>query len=81
MVFGRGVGLVTLPDRRHRVHAFTRRWTPFVTARTVCRFGLNRRLVTLWAWLIRLPNIGPLPQTSHRIAKANLQGPTGKQQF
>ena len=30
------------------------------------RFGLNRRWVTLWAWLIRFPDSGPLPQTSHR---------------
>ena len=36
------------------------------TARRRCRFGLNRRFVTLWAWLTRLPNWGPLPQMSHR---------------
>ena len=42
-------------------------WTPLpTTARTRWRLGLKRRWVTLWAWLTRLPNCGPLPQTSHR---------------
>jgi hypothetical protein len=29
---------------------------------------LKRRWVTLWAWLTRFPNCGPLPQMSHRCA-------------
>ena len=73
-----GVGLVTLPERRQRVQTRTCRWTPFITARTRCRFGLNRRWVTLWAWLTRLPNMGALAadvaSLSHEL---NLQGPSG----
>ena len=41
---------------------------PFTTARTVCRFGLNRRGVTLWAWLMFRPKAGPFPQISQRWA-------------
>ena len=62
-----GVGFRTLPDRRHRVQTRTLLCSPLPTsARTDCRFGLNRRWVTLWAWLTRFPNCGPLPQMSHR---------------
>lgn len=45
-----------------------RRLAPFTTARTCCKFTFQRRLVTLWAWLIRLPNWGPRPQISHTLA-------------
>ncbi len=38
--------------------------------RTFFKFGSKRRLVTLLAWLILLPNIGFLPQTSHIRAMA-----------
>lgn len=38
---------------------------PFTSARTVWRLRFQRRFVTLCAWLIRLPNWGPRPQTSH----------------
>ncbi len=38
---------------------------PFEIVRTRCKFGLNLRLVTLWAWLILLPTIGFLPHISH----------------
>src|SRR5579859_951103 len=41
---------------------------PLTRARTVCRFRFQRRLVTLWAWLILLPNCGPRPHTSHTLA-------------
>src|SRR5690348_12320537 len=41
---------------------------PFTMARTVCRLMFQRRLDTLWAWLMRLPNFGPRPQTSHTLA-------------
>src|SRR5438270_9624820 len=41
---------------------------PFTTARTVCRLRFQRRLVTLWAWLMRWPNCGPRPHTSHTLA-------------
>src|SRR5688572_18218857 len=40
---------------------------PTIT-RTLCRFGIQRRLETLWAWLTRFPNTGALPQTSHIFA-------------
>jgi hypothetical protein len=36
--------------------------------RTRWRFGIHRRLETLWAWLIRFPKTGALPQTSHILA-------------
>ena|SRR5690242_68927 len=42
-------------------------------ARTERRFTFQRRLVTLWAWLMLFPNCGPLPQTSH--TRAILQTP------
>jgi hypothetical protein len=38
---------------------------PFESVRTRCKFGLNLRLVTLWAWLILWPTIGFLPHISH----------------
>jgi hypothetical protein len=38
------------------VQTFIRRPAPFTKARTDCRLTFQRRLVTLWAWLIRLPN-------------------------
>src|SRR5205085_3638049 len=54
-----------LPLRMQEVQARMRLLTPFTMARTGRRFTFQRRLVTLWAWLILLPNCGPLPQTSH----------------
>src|SRR5688572_19351804 len=60
--------LTTLPERRQRVQT-RRRWTPPLTiARTRCRFGSNRRGVTLCAWLMLRPTTGPLLQTSQRFA-------------
>ena len=41
---------------------------PATTARTVCRLMFQRRLETLWAWLILCPNTGPRPHTSHILA-------------
>ena len=41
---------------------------PLTIARTVCKLMFQRRLVTLCAWLMRLPNFGPRPQTSHTFA-------------
>jgi hypothetical protein len=38
------------------VQTFNRRPAPFTSARTDCKFTFQRRFVTLWAWLIRLPN-------------------------
>jgi len=50
------------------VHTRMRLEAPATIARTFCKFKFQRRLVTLWAWLIRLPNCGPRPQTSHTFA-------------
>ena len=44
---------------------FTRFEPPFTTARTLCRLRFQRRFVTLWAWLMRLPNCGPRARTIH----------------
>src|SRR5512142_2199153 len=71
----RQAALTTLPDRRHRVHTFTRLVPPLTTARTVWRFGSNRRGVTLWAWLMFRPTTGPLPQISQRFAMADASCP------
>src|SRR5689334_23624218 len=37
-------------------------------ARTGRKLTFQRRLVTLWAWLMLFPNCGPLPQISHTCA-------------
>ena len=58
----------TFPDRMHPVQTRRVLWTPFTSARTRRRFGFQRRLVTLWAWLIRLPKWGLFPQMSQCIA-------------
>src|SRR5436309_13137684 len=50
------------------VHTRRRRPAPFTIARTDCKFKFQRRFVTLWAWLMRLPNLGPRPQTSQICA-------------
>src|ERR1700722_16343410 len=52
----------------HDAHTRIRLAAPFTSACTVCRFRFQRRLVTLCAWLIRLPNCGPRPHTSHTFA-------------
>jgi len=43
--------LTTRPDLMHEVQTTIFLGRPFCTARTLCRLGLNRRLLTLWAWL------------------------------
>jgi hypothetical protein len=52
----------------HRVQTLTYFGLPSTIARTRWRLGSQRRLLTLWAWEILLPLIGPLPQISHRCA-------------
>jgi hypothetical protein len=42
---------VTRLERRHRVQTRMRLTPPLIKARTVCRFGSNRRALTLLAWL------------------------------
>ena len=63
-----GDGLPRRPSRpcrllRHWVHTRTRRGAPSTITRTVCRFGYQRRLRRLFAWLTWLPVVGPLSQT------------------
>ncbi len=56
------------PERMHRVQTFIRFTDEPTRTRTFCRFGIQRRLETLCAWLTRFPNTGALPQTSHIFA-------------
>jgi hypothetical protein len=60
--------LVTLPERMQRVHTLMYFGVPSTIARTRWMFGSHLRLLTLWAWEMLLPVIGPLPQISHRCA-------------
>ena len=53
------------PLRMQRVQTFIRLTDEPTRTRTFCRFGIQRRLETLCAWLTRLPNTGALPHTSH----------------
>ena len=55
-----------MPDRRQRVQTRMRRTPPFTMALTVCRFGSNRRALTLWAWLM----VGPRPGPCHKSRSA-----------
>ena len=57
-----------LPFRMHRVHTRIRFGVLPTTTLTRWRLGFHLRLVRLWAWLTRCPNIGPFPQISHRFA-------------
>src|ERR1700682_1603205 len=58
----------TLPARMQAVQTRTCFLTPATTARTRFKFGFQRRRRVLLAWLITLPNAGPLPHISHFIA-------------
>src|SRR5712691_11116936 len=60
--------LTTLPLRRQEVHTRRRLVAPFTLARTGRRLTFQRRLLTLWAWLMVLPNCGPLPHISQTCA-------------
>jgi hypothetical protein len=51
-----------------RVQTRSRRVVPSTTARTVCKFGYQRRFVLLLAWLTLWPVVGPFPQISHTRA-------------
>jgi hypothetical protein len=48
-VYLRYAALTTRPDFIQFVHTIIFFTLPFETARTRCKFGLKRRLVTLWA--------------------------------
>ena len=53
---------------RQRVQTLIRLPAPLTSARTDCRLGSKRRRVLLFAWETLLPNCGPLPQSSQRLA-------------
>ena len=65
---GLEVGLVTLPDFRHWVHALMRRTRPFSWWRTDCRLGSQRFLVLLCAWDTLYPVKGRFPHISQTRA-------------
>ncbi len=59
----------TLPALMQLVQTFMRTLPPAGRdTRISCRFGLKRRRVRLLACETLLPNCGPLPQTSQRLA-------------
>jgi hypothetical protein len=58
----------TLPLLMQDVQTLIRLLAPFTTARTDCKLTFQRRLVTLWAWLMRFPNTGPRPHNSQVFA-------------
>ena len=61
--------LETLPALMQVVQTFIRRAPPCgICTRIDCRFGSNRLGVRLLACETLLPNCGPLPQTSQRLA-------------
>jgi hypothetical protein len=60
--------LVTLFERRQRVHTRMRFTPPLINARTSCRFGSKRRALTLFAWLCWRPTTGFFPQISQCFA-------------
>jgi len=61
--------LETLPALMQEVQTFIRRAPPCgCCTRIDCKFGSNLRGLRLFAWETLLPNCGPLPQTSQRLA-------------
>jgi hypothetical protein len=59
---------VTLPLRMQEVQTRMRFVVAPTRACTGRKFTFQRRLVTLWAWLMRFPDCGFLPQISHCCA-------------
>ena len=58
----------TLPLRRQEVQTRIRLALPPTLALMGRRLTFQRRLVTLWAWLMLFPNCGPLPQIAQICA-------------
>ena len=54
-----------------------RRDTAPTCARTVCKFGIQRRFVLLLAWLTLLPTAGCLPQIAHCLIGSILDVKSG----
>src|SRR5580704_5764676 len=69
--------LTTLPLRMQEVHTRIRLVVAPTRACTGRRFTFQRRLVTLWAWLMRFPDCGFLPQISHCCAMSAIHPFTG----
>lgn len=68
MKLGRYTARATRRERRHDVHTRAVLTVPASRMRTDWRFGSQRRRVLCIEWLTLLPDAGPLPQTSHRLA-------------
>src|ERR1700730_1717356 len=62
---GDDYALTTLPLRMQEVQTRIRLVVAPTRACTGRRFTFQRRLVRLWAWLMRFPDCGFLPQISH----------------
>ena len=62
------MAFLTFPDRMQAVQTRIRCAPPLTWTRIFWRFGSQRLLLTLCAWLTRLPTMGPFPQTSQRFA-------------
>jgi hypothetical protein len=59
-------GLTTAPERIQRVQTRTcMPLPPEVAILTRCKFGSQRLLFLLLAWLTLLPVVGPFPQIAH----------------
>ena len=54
--------MMTLPLRMQDTQTRILLPAPLTTARTRCKFGRQRRLDSLWAWLMRCPDMGFFPQ-------------------
>jgi len=55
----------TFPERRQRVHTYTRLGAPFTNMRTLRKFGSQRLLERLCEWLTALPKTTPLWHIAH----------------
>ena len=59
------IALVTLPERKQRVQAYTRFGVPLTSAFTRLIFGFQVLLVRLWEWETLMPKDTSFPQISH----------------
>jgi len=64
--------LVTLPERRQRVQAYTLLGVPFTTALTLLTLGFHVLFERLCEWETLMPNATSLPQYSHFAMCLNL---------
>jgi hypothetical protein len=68
LILAKSYALTTLPLRMQEVQTRICLVAAPTLAWTGRRLTFQRRLLTLWAWLIVFPNCGPLPQTSQTRA-------------